>query len=114
MRQDAPHETDQVRTSGRTKRTLNTHQIVLLVIAAAAPLAAMVGNVPLALARGNGAGFPAAMAIATAVLLCFAVGYSAMSQRVINTGAFYTYVARGLGRIPGSRRRTWPSSPIPH
>src|SRR5882757_788456 len=101
MRQDAPHEAHQVRTSGRRKRTLNTHQVVLLVIAAAAPLAAMVGNVPLALARGNGAGFPAAMAIATAVLLCFAVGYSAMSQRVINTGAFYTYVARGLGRIPG-------------
>ncbi|HWE89134.1 MAG TPA: amino acid permease [Pseudonocardiaceae bacterium] len=80
--------------------TLTTARVVFLVIAAAAPLAAMVGNVPLALVYGNGAGLPAAFLLATVVLLCFSVGYAAMSRHVVNTGAFYTYVARGLGRPP--------------
>lgn len=79
---------------------LTTGRLVLVVIAAAAPMAAMVGNLPLALALGNGAGLPGAFAIATVLLLVFAVGYAAMSRRVVNTGAFYTYVAAGLGRPP--------------
>ena len=73
---------------------------MFLVVAAAAPLAAMVGNVPLALKLGNGPGLPGAFVLATVVLLCFAVGYAAMSRKVVNTGAFYTYVARGLGKPP--------------
>ena len=84
-----------------TRRTLTTGRVVFLVIAAAAPLAAMVGNVPLALLYGNGPGLPVAFVIAAAVLLCFAVGYAAMSRTVVNTGAFYTYVARGLGKPAG-------------
>lgn len=71
-----------------------------MVIAAAAPMAAMVGNTPLALLYGNGPGLPIAYAIAAVALLCFSVGYAAMSRRVVNTGAFYTYVARGVGRPP--------------
>ena len=54
---------------------------------------------PLAFA-GNGAGLPAAYLVATLLVLCFAVGYAAISRRVINTGAFYTYIARGIGRPP--------------
>ena len=69
-------------------------------MAAAAPLAAMVGNVPLALRLTDAPGLPGAFVLATIVLLCFSVGYGAMSRRVVNTGAFYTYVARGLGKPP--------------
>ena len=69
-------------------------------VAAAAPLAAMVGNVPLALRLTDAPGLPGAFVLATIVLLCFSVGYGAMSRRVVNTGAFYTYVARGLGKPP--------------
>lgn len=86
--------------TGSPKRSLSTTRIVFLVVAAAAPMAAMVGNVPLALKLGNGPGLPAAFVLATLILLCFSVGYAAMSRRVVNTGAFYTYVARGLGRPP--------------
>ena len=52
-------------------KKLSTPRIVFLVVAAAAPLAAMVGNVPLALKLGNGPGLPGAFVIATvgAVLL---------------------------------------------
>jgi len=82
-------------------RLLSTRKIVFLVVAAAAPMAAMVGNVPLALMRGNGIGLPAAFVVASVVLLCFAVGYATMSSRVLNSGAFYTFVARGLGKPAG-------------
>lgn len=87
--------------STKARTSLSTRRVVFLVIAAAAPMAAMVGNVPLAVIYGNGAGIPAAFVIATVVLLCFAVGYAAMSRRVVNTGAFYTYIARSLGKPTG-------------
>ncbi|CAB5239859.1 unannotated protein [freshwater metagenome] len=85
----------------RERRTLSTQRVVFLVIAAAAPMAAMIGNVPLALVYGNGAGLPSAFLIASIVLICFSVGYAAMSRRVINTGAFYTYIARSLSKPVG-------------
>jgi amino acid transporter len=83
------------------RRMLSTSRVVFLVIAAAAPMAAMVGNVPLALFDGNGAGLPAAFLAGSVILLCFSVGYAAMSRRVVNTGAFYTYIARALGKPAG-------------
>jgi amino acid transporter len=81
--------------------SLSTSRIVFLVIAAAAPLASMIGNLPIALGRGNGVGTPGAFVIAGATLLCFAVGYAAMSRRIVNTGAFYTYITEGLGTAAG-------------
>ena len=83
------------------RRSLTTRRIVFLVIAAAAPLAAMIGNVPLALVYGNGAGLPVAYLVATFVLICFSIGYAGMSRRVVNTGAFYTYISRALGKEIG-------------
>ena len=83
------------------RASLSTPRIVFLVIAAAAPLASMIGNLPIALGRGNGAGTPVAFALAGAILLCFAVGYAAMSRRIVNTGAFYAYVTEGLGTSAG-------------
>lgn len=83
------------------RRTLSTRRVVFLVIAAAAPMAAIAGNVPLALVRGDGIALPAGYVLAAAVLLCFAAAYAAMSRRVANDGAFYVFVARGLGRPAG-------------
>jgi amino acid permease len=80
--------------------TLTTPKIVFLVIAAAAPMAAMVGIVPLAFVLGAGAATPAIFAVCGLVLLCFSVGYAAMSRRITSAGGFYPYVARGLGRPP--------------
>jgi amino acid transporter len=78
--------------------TLSTTKVVFLVVAAAAPLAAVVGTVPLAFAIGDGAGVPAMFLFAGATLFCFSVGYAAMSRRIVNAGGFYTYLAHGLGR----------------
>ncbi|HEX7404630.1 MAG TPA: APC family permease [Candidatus Nanopelagicaceae bacterium] len=83
------------------RSTLTTGRVVFLVIAAAAPMAAMVGSVPLGLVYGNGGGLPAAFLLASIVLICFSVGYATMSRRVVNTGAFYTYIARSLTKPVG-------------
>jgi amino acid transporter len=88
--------------SAERTRTLTTGRVVFLVIAAAAPMAAMVGNVPLALIRGNGIALPAVFVLAAAVLLCFCAGFAAMTRRVTNEGAFYLLVARALGKPLGA------------
>lgn len=85
---------------GSLRRSLDTPKIVALVIAAAAPMAAIVGTIPLAFAIGNGAGVPGLYAVAGLILLCFSVGYAAMSRRIVNTGGFYTYISKGLGKPP--------------
>jgi amino acid transporter len=86
--------------SGRLSLSLTTPKIVFLIIAAAAPLAAMVGTVPLAFALGNGPGVPAMFVFAGLTLMCFCVGYAAISRNVVNAGGFYTYISCGLGRPP--------------
>jgi amino acid transporter len=91
---------DQGNDASASRTGLTTSKIVFLVVAAAAPMAAMVGVVPLQFALGNGAGTPGAFLLAGLVLLCFGVGYAAMSRRITNTGGFYTFIGRGLGRPP--------------
>ena len=80
---------------------LSTQYIIFLVIAAAAPLASMIGNLPIAIARGTGANVPVAFLIAGLILIAFTTGYAFIGRRVVSTGAFYTYVAEGLGKPLG-------------
>ncbi|QKZ17159.1 APC family permease [Streptomyces chartreusis] len=96
-----PHTGRSASSSDALRRSLGTWRLILLVIAAAAPMAAVIGIVPVSFALGNGAGVPLTFLAVTAVLALFAVGYSAMSRRVVSTGAFYSYVAQGLGGVPG-------------
>jgi amino acid transporter len=72
-----------------------------MAIATAAPILAMVGNVPIAVGFGNGAYAPAGYVVATVVLCLFAIGYSAMAKHITATGAFYGFVSFGLGRVVG-------------
>jgi len=80
---------------------LGLWQIVFLVVSAAAPLTGMLGAVPPAISLGNGAGVPGAFVIAGGVLLVFSVGFASMSRHVVRAGAFYAYLAAGLGRPAG-------------
>jgi len=82
-------------------RRLGLWQIVFLVVSAAAPLTGMLGAVPPAISLGNGAGVPGAFVIASVVLLVFSVGFASMSRHVVRAGAFYAYIAAGLGRPAG-------------
>ncbi|MCZ0986364.1 APC family permease [Streptomyces diastatochromogenes] len=89
-------------TSGSppSRSRLGTGHILFLIVAAAAPLSAMVGTVPLAFAFGDGAGVPAAFLFAGVTLLCFSVGYAVSARRTGGSGGFYASVADGLGRPP--------------
>lgn len=85
------------RLSGR----LGTGAIIFMVVAGAAPLTNVAGVVPIGIAIGNGSAYPAAYLVATVVLLLFAVGFTAMTKFVEDAGAFYSYVAKGLGSAMG-------------
>jgi amino acid transporter len=85
-----PHE-------GLSKNAVGLPQIVFFVVAAAAPLTAMVGATPAAFSLGNGAGVPGAFVLAGVMYLIFSIGYAAMSRHISNAGAFYAYIANGLG-----------------
>lgn len=75
--------------------------VLFMAVATAAPITAMVGNVPIAVGFGNGANAPAGYFVATIVLTLFAIGYAAMSKHITATGAFYGYISHGLGRVIG-------------
>ncbi|MBO9521091.1 MAG: APC family permease [Nocardioidaceae bacterium] len=90
--QEQPH------LSGR----LGPVAIAFMVIAAAAPLTVIGGNMPLAMGLGNGAGAPMGFVIASVVLLLFSIGFIAMTPYVPEAGAFFAYVTKGLGDRPGT------------
>ena len=86
---------------GLSKNAVGLPQIVFFVVAAAAPLTAMVGATPAAFSLGNGAGVPGSFVLAGVMYLIFSIGYAAMSRHISNAGAFYAYIANGLGRPLG-------------
>ncbi|MCC8927011.1 APC family permease [Rhodococcus sp. I2R] len=90
------------REGHRLRGTLGVFGVVLLVVAAAAPLTAIGGALPVMLAIGNGVATPMTYVVTAVVLLLFSVGYSAMSRYVVDAGAFYAYVTAGLGRRIGT------------
>ena len=55
-------------TAGSARAELTTAKIVFIVVAMAAPLAAVVGTIPLGFVLGNGAGLPAARRTASPAL----------------------------------------------
>lgn len=108
QRENLPHS-DQVLPPGDPetkdtslrKGTLGLAGIIFFVVAAAAPLAGMSGAFPVAIGLGTGAGAAGMYVAVGLILLIFSVGYATMSQYVTNTGAFFAYVGRGLGIVPG-------------
>ena len=74
--------------------------VLFCIVTGAAPLAAMMFNVPVAVS-GGGYAVPAAFLVATIALTIFSTGYIEMSRRVTSTGGFYTFISRGLGNVMG-------------
>lgn len=71
--------------------------VLFLTVTGAAPLTAMLSNVPFAVGFGNGIHVPAAFLMATILLTIFSVGYAAMASNV-STGCGSGATARpGLG-----------------
>ncbi|BBY18781.1 APC family permease [Mycolicibacterium litorale] len=98
MSTDTTPSTGAERLQGR----LGPVAVVFMVVAAAAPLTVIGGNLPLAFGMGNGAGAPIGFVIASLVLLLFSIGFVAMTPYVPEAGAFFSYVTLGLGRRLGT------------
>jgi len=84
------------------KNALGMWSIVFFVLATNGPLTGLVGVVPTAILMGNGVGLPGVFLLVGVVYLLFAVGFVAMGRHIRNAGAFYAYVATGLGRPLGA------------
>ncbi|POX45703.1 APC family permease [Streptomyces sp. Ru72] len=87
-----------VSTAGKLKaNSLGVLGILFFVLSAQAPLTGVAGAVPIAVALGNGPGAPAAYVAAGVITLLFSVGFVAMGRHVVDAGAFYMYIGKGLG-----------------
>jgi amino acid transporter len=86
---------------GLHRRALGVPDLVFFIVAASAPLTAVAGGQAATYLVTGNKGIPFLFIPLAIILGIFAVGYAAMSHHVADAGAFYTYVTRGLGRIPG-------------
>ncbi|GHC41571.1 APC family permease [Streptomyces cinnamoneus] len=76
--------------------------LLLSVVAASAPLMVTAGVMPTTYGTMGIVGQPLLFVILGAVLTLFSLGYAEMSRHVHNAGAFYAYIARGLGGTAGA------------
>ncbi len=81
------------------RRRLGVIHIVFFTVAASAPLTVLGGGVTTTYAVTGNVGVPLSFLLLAAALALFAVGYAAMSRHVANAGAFYSYLAKGLGQV---------------
>jgi amino acid transporter len=79
------------------QRRLGVLHLVFFTVAASAPLTVLGGGVTTTYAVTGNLGTPLSFIVLAVALALFAVGYAAMSRHVANAGAFYSYLAKGLG-----------------
>lgn len=92
-------QSEQVDSLKRGK--LSTASLVFMIIAASAPLTVLAGGAPTNYAVAGLLGVPVGYIVLGLILILFAVGYGRMASKVQNSGAFYVYIARGLGLRQG-------------
>jgi amino acid transporter len=81
--------------------TVGVAHIVFFVVAAAAPLTAVIGVSPAAFSLGNGAGVPGTFLLVGLLYVLFSAGFAAMNRFVSSAGGFYACVTHGLGKPAG-------------
>lgn len=86
---------------GLARRRLGIIHIFFFTVAASAPMTVLGGGVTTTYAVTGVVGVPLSFLVIAVALALFAVGYAAMSRYVSNAGAFYAYLANGLGRAWG-------------
>src|SRR5215213_2701966 len=75
--------------------------VIFVAVTGAAPISAMLFNVPFATGFGTGIYTPAAFLFATVILTIFSIGYVAMASKIRSAGGFYTFISHGVGRELG-------------
>jgi amino acid transporter len=88
------------RTTVLKRDSLGLSSVFFCIATAAAPMTALLFNVPV-IVSGAGWAVPAAFIVALAMLLVFSVGYIEMSRRVTSAGGFYSFVSHGFGQTLG-------------
>ncbi|GAA0946007.1 APC family permease [Virgisporangium aurantiacum] len=83
------------------RNRLGVPAVVFFGIAGAAPLTVILGAVSTIYAVVESTAVPVVYFAAAAILSLFTVGFVAMSRHIVSSGAFYTYITHGLGRLPG-------------
>ena len=83
------------------RNRLGVPAVLFFVLAGVAPLTVAAGVIPSAYATTGLTGIPAAFVVVAVILGLFATGYVAMTRHITNAGAFYAFIARGLGRVTG-------------
>ena len=80
---------------------LGVPAVLFFVLAGVAPLTVAAGVIPSAYQTTGLTGIPAAFVVVAVILALFATGYVAMTRHITNSGAFYAFIARGIGRPVG-------------
>jgi amino acid transporter len=75
--------------------------VIFVAVTGAAPISAMLFNVPFSVGFGTGKYTPAAFLFATVILTIFSVGYVTMARKIRAAGGFYSFISHGLGREVG-------------
>lgn len=84
-------------TGEKLTGNLGTWQIALLVIAAAAPLGAVLTAAPIGFQLGNGQGLAGTFLVAGILMVCFSMGYGELIRSIPGAGAFYKYLSVVFG-----------------
>jgi amino acid transporter len=80
---------------------LGVAAVAFVAMAAIAPLTVVAGGATTGWAVTGITGIPVAYLATGLILVVFCAGYAAMSGKIVNSGALYTYIARGLGKTAG-------------
>ena len=93
---------------GLTRKSVGASGLSVLGVSASAPMTVLAGGVIATFATAGLLGVPLAFVLLTIPLLLVSIGLVAMSRDMAHAGAFYAFLARGLGRtcgLAGGRRR---------
>ncbi|WP_067500216.1 APC family permease [Actinoplanes sp. TFC3] len=83
------------------RNRLGVPSVVFFGVAGAAPLTVIIGSITTIYAVVGNTAVPIVYLVVAGILSIFTVGFVAMSRHIVNSGAFYSYISHGLGRIPG-------------
>jgi amino acid transporter len=83
------------------RNRLGVPSVVFFGVAGAAPLTVIIGAISTIYAVVGNTAVPIVYLVVAAILFIFTVGFVAMSRHIVNSGAFYSYISHGLGRILG-------------
>lgn len=83
------------------KNRLGVPSVVFFGVAGAAPLTVIIGAISAIYAIIGSTAVPITYLVVAGILSLFTVGFVAMSRHIVNSGAFYSYISHGLGRVIG-------------